>query len=141
MSEEQAASDVRCPYCGELAAFVTGAVIYPYRRDLYDRQFYHCLECSAWVGTHKGTTTPLGRLANAELRQAKIAAHDAFDAKWRRLGWQRGAAYRWLSHALGIRREDCHIGMFNVEQCRRVVQVCEQSAAVVSGLEGGEPTP
>lgn len=122
-------SDVTCPYCGDVAAFVTGAVIYPHRRDLYARMFYHCLPCQAWVGTHKGTTKPLGRLANAELRRAKIDAHAAFDAKWRRIGWKRGAAYRWLANALGISGRSCHIGMFDVDLCRRVVAVCEQPQA------------
>lgn len=120
------ASDVTCPYCGDVAAFVTAAVIYPHRPDLRGRMFYHCLPCQAWVGTHRGTTKPLGRLADAELRAAKITAHAAFDAKWKRLKWQRGAAYRWLANALRLKPSECHIGMFDVETCRRVVAACER---------------
>lgn len=115
---------VVCPYCAAIADLVTGEAVYPHRRDLHERLFYRCRTCDAWVGTHRGTTKPLGRLANAELRQAKVAAHAAFDAKWRRLAWKRGAAYRWLASALGIDSRSCHIGMFDVDLCRRVVEAC-----------------
>jgi hypothetical protein len=40
------------------------------------------------VGCHKGTTKPLGRLADAELREWKKRAHAAFDPVWQAL-WQR----------------------------------------------------
>ena len=37
----------------------------------------------------------------------------------------RKAAYRWLSKQLGISAKICHIGMFDVETCKRVVEICE----------------
>lgn len=113
-----------CPYCSGPVAFVGGDVVYPHRPDLAERRFYLCRPCRAWVGTHRGTEKPLGRLANAELRAAKVDAHAAFDAKWKRLEWSRGAAYRWLAGALQIPKSECHIGMFDVDACRRVVEVC-----------------
>jgi hypothetical protein len=99
---------------------------------------YLCRRCDAWVGVHKGTDKPLGRLANKELRDWKKKAHAAFDPLWqaklskrrRERGenykkvWARGSGYRWLSEQLGIERKLCHIGMFDVETCRRVVEVC-----------------
>ncbi|WP_247790043.1 MULTISPECIES: zinc-finger-containing protein [unclassified Bradyrhizobium] len=36
----------------------------------------------------------------------------------------RGSGYRWLSEQLGINRKRCQIGMFDVETCRRVVEIC-----------------
>ena len=129
---EQAQPAVTCPYCGEAAAFVTGAVVYPHRRDLYGRMFYHCLDCQAWVGTHKGTTRPLGRLANAELRLAKMDAHAHFDPFWKGRGWKRGRAYAWLAQELGIERSACHIGMFDVLRCRRVVDIVREAAQLAS---------
>lgn len=105
----------------------TGAQIYPYRVDLHAKQFWVCWACRAWVGCHDDDLTrPLGRLANAELRQAKIAAHAAFDGIWRGK-MRRGAAYRWLAAQLGIDARDCHIGMFDVDQCRRAVEACNRS--------------
>lgn len=85
-----------------------------------------------WVGCHKGTCKPLGRIANKELRRAKMDAHAAFDrlwqAKWRKERCSkkhaRGAGYQWLAVQLGIDQAVCHIGMMNVAMCRRVVEVC-----------------
>lgn len=122
---------VICPYCDDEAALVTGRVIYPHRRDLYGRLFYHCEPCGAHVGCHRPRTqhgvdtVPLGRLANAELRQLKREAHDAFDPLWSQGNKKRGAAYRWLSNAMGLSANQCHIGMFDPAQCRQVVRLCQ----------------
>jgi len=59
---------MKCDYCQQQAKLVTGDIIYPHRPDLYSKKIWHCEPCRAWVGTHKGTVKPLGRLANAELR-------------------------------------------------------------------------
>jgi len=121
-------AQVTCPYCNQPAALVAGVAIYPYRPDLAHLSFWQCAPCGARVGCHKGTTQPLGRLANAELRLAKQQAHAAFDPLWRTpaFGETRNSAYNWLADRLGIPRADCHIGMFDVEQCRRVVEVCAE---------------
>lgn len=120
---------VVCPYCNNEAELVGGDVIYPSRPDLHATRFYLCAPCGAYVGCHAGTIRPLGRLANAELRRAKIAAHAAFDPLWKpQNGYRRmtrSAAYRWLTAQLKINREECHIGMFDVNTCRKVVQVCK----------------
>lgn len=125
-----------CPYCG------TEAVLHESSAKFYHGRNYGpvwaCEPCGAWVGCHPGKTVPLGRLANAELRKAKIEAHAAFDPLWKRKfrkrvkergpeyrkGWARGSGYKWLAGQLGIDRKDCHIGMFDVETCKRVVEVC-----------------
>ena len=120
-----------CPYCNQPAALVTGAVIYPHRPDLHHKMFWQCKPCKAFVGCHdKGVgqgdgTKPLGRLANAELRQWKQRAHAAFDPVWKARHMSRRDAYAWLAGQLGIKAEDCHIGMFDVDQCRAVVEAVE----------------
>lgn len=126
-----ATANPTCDYCGRETRRVTGADVYRNRPGLRDKIIYQCEPCGAWVGCHPGTDRPLGRLANAELRQAKMAAHAAFDPIWKaRAGKDqsakkaRGAAYGWLAVALGIKRDDCHIGMMDVATCRRVVEVC-----------------
>ena len=117
-----------CPYCNQPASLVDGVTIYPHRPDLYEKKFYLCPPCDAYVGCHGGTAEPLGRLANAELRAAKIEAHAAFDTRWRGVGrCTRSEAYKWLAGRLGIPWKDCHIGMFDVEQCRRVVEICSEA--------------
>lgn len=89
--------------------------------------------CDAYVGCHPKTIKPLGRLANPELRSAKIQAHAAFDRLWKAKvargdcgkSKARGLAYRWLAEQLGIDPTACHIGMFDPAMCLRVVEVCK----------------
>jgi len=118
-------NELLCPYCGKAAKLVGGMDVYPHRPDLAEKKLYQCVPCDAYVGCHPGTTNPLGRLANAELRKAKMAAHAAFDPTWKDGKKKRGSAYAWLSDRLRVDKKDCHIGMFDVETCRRVVEVCQ----------------
>lgn len=122
-----------CPYCNAPAYLVTGDVIYPWRRDLAAKKFWKCTACvDSYVGCHPGTDKPLGRLADAKLRLAKSHAHAVFDPIWERKmeregiskGEARGKGYAWLAGQLGIESKDCHIGMFDVETCIRVVTIC-----------------
>ena len=128
-----------CPYCGAGAEFLPSSASLYHGRDF--GPVYACLPCKAWVGCHRGTKQPLGRLADAALRRAKIAAHDAFDRTWRalharrlasepgyKLGRARASRYRRLAELLGIAPQDCHIGMFDVETCQRVVALCASGA-------------
>lgn len=116
---------VLCDYCGEIAPLVTGKEVYPHRPDLYSKIFYMCVSCDAFVGCHPQTDKPLGRLADSKLRKAKISAHAAFDPLWKSGGYKRGQLYGWLSNQLGIDKKDCHIGMFDIDTCLRVVEICK----------------
>lgn len=116
---------VNCDYCQQPARLVSGDIIYPHRPDLAHKKFYSCVPCDARVGCHPGTEKPLGRLANAELRQAKQDAHAAFDPLWQSNGMKRKEAYAWLAKQLGLEVKKTHIGWFNVEACHRVVEVCK----------------
>lgn len=119
-----------CPYCQRPAAFlVTSEKLY----HGYDYgPAWACEPCGAWVGCHKGTDTPLGRLADKELRQAKQRAHASFDPLWQAKmhrakitkGHARAKGYKWLAEQLGVPPPECHIGLFDVAQCERVVEVC-----------------
>jgi hypothetical protein len=132
---------IPCPYCGGAAPLEKGTLVYPHRRDLADKWFYVCQPCQAWVGCHPGTITPLGRLANAELRAAKQVAHTAFDPLWRpgrsRRHESRRQAYAWLAKELGIPRDEAHIGMFDVDLCRRTVKACKALHVRQADKEGG----
>lgn len=117
---------VSCAYCNRQAELVGGDVIYPHRKDLVSKRFWRCAPCGAYVGCHGNTDHPLGRLANAELRAAKMRAHAAFDPMWRRQKLRRSEAYRRLADFLGITPRECHIGMFDVAQCARVVEFAKE---------------
>ena len=119
-----------CPYCDKPAILVTGHKIYPHRTDLYTKHFWHCEPCDAYVGCHPQTTNPLGRLANAELRKAKMDAHAAFDPIWQSEEMTRTEAYVWLSTTIGISIDDCHMGMFDVDTCSKVIVACKSRVAI-----------
>lgn len=132
-----------CPYCDVRSVLASSAEVYG-GRDY--GPIYLCRPCNAWVGCHVGTTLPLGRLADAVLRTWKTRAHDAFDPIWQgavdaaftRHGFfpkgvkarYRSAAYGALAGLLGIPKPDCHIGMFDVDTCRRVIELCETGRLV-----------
>jgi len=126
---------VICPYCGEPARYADSAPLY---RGVSYGMVWICDPCGAWVGVHKGTDKPLGRLANAELRQWKVKAHAAFDPLWKaklerrrrergpeyKVVYARGSGYAWLAGQMGIAPQNCHIGLFDVEQCKLVIDIC-----------------
>ena len=119
--------NVICDYCGKAAKLVKGDYIYPHRMDLYDLNFYFCNNDhpASYVGCHKGTVQPLGRLANDHLRYMKSQAHKAFDPLWKFGRYKRNGAYKWLAKELRINVSDCHIGMFDVDQCKKVIELCK----------------
>jgi hypothetical protein len=122
-------SEVDCPYCGKSAGLVDSA-------DIYGKSYgmvWTCPPCDAWVGVHKndGKNRPLGTLANAETRHARKMAHERFDPLWKsrlRKGKSknklRGEAYTWLAGHLGIPVTECHIGLFDLKTCVRVIEIC-----------------
>lgn len=117
-----------------------------------------CHKAGSWVGTtasgeriYSDGTLPLGRLADRTLRGLKKATHQAFDPFWKSyVLWtthpaytkaakhdsaRRKVLYQWLADTLGIKYDDCHVGMFDEEQCRKVILICTQlQAAAKNGL-------
>lgn len=118
--------NVYCDYCGRKAEFVDSKVIYGRSYGM----IYLCRNCMAYVGVRKGTRKPLGRLANAELRSWKKAAHAAFDPLWKygRFKRHRDAAYRWLAEQMNLPLKQTHIGLFDIDQCRKVIEIVRRSA-------------
>jgi len=118
-----------CPYCNKQTKYVNNSVVYKQNTGM----IYYCVDCNAYVGVHKGTSKSLGRLANVELRKAKIQAHRYFDNIWKqamiKYDWSkfkaRQTAYNWLSKQLNIPIEFTHIGMFDMETCNIAIQLCK----------------
>ena len=119
-----------CPYCGQEAVLHGSSAKFYHGSDF--GPVWACEDCQAWVGCHRGGNVPLGRLADKELREAKITAHAAFDRLWKAKmqrdkcskGHARACGYKWLAAQLNIPPTECHVGMMDVERCRRVVEVC-----------------
>jgi len=122
-----------CPYCNGVPMYVDSAEVYGESFGM----IYLCRSCSAWVGVHEGTDLAFGRLANEELRDWKKLAHNFFDKLFTESiinkiyptyitgVTNREKAYIWLAEQMGIQKEFCHIGMFDVDECKQVVEICE----------------
>lgn len=111
-----------CPYCGKKPVLVYTRLLY--RSGEYDGKSWLCEPCEAWVGCHRGSDVPLGRLANAELREWKVLVHGVFDQLWKSGQYSRTNAYKKLAIKMRIPIERCHIGMFTVEQCKQAYNIC-----------------
>lgn len=116
-------SQVKCTYCGKPAELANGTDLYPHREDLADKKFWRCVPCEAYVGCHRGTESPMGTLANKNLRAVRSEAHRLFDQVWRNGRHSRDVAYRMLARAMRISVGRCHIGHFSIKECRRVIHI------------------
>jgi zinc-finger-containing domain len=116
--------DVTCPYCGGDAGLYTGSSLFPRKERLHDEFFYRCEPCDAIIGCYPGTTCPKGILANRQLQKARLRAHKAFDPLWEKGFISRSNAYEWLARQMRVHIDDCHMSLFDLEQCRKVVEIC-----------------
>lgn len=114
-----------CPTCNEPAVLRTGEQVYPNKPELAKLNIWECILCDNRVGAHENSGEPYGTMAGAELRYARQQAHGAFDGLWKSGLMSRESAYKWLSNKMNTTRDECHIGQFNLEQCRAVIVYCE----------------
>lgn len=114
--------DKICPYCGSSVSLVSSSIVYN-GRDF--GLIYLCdnyPNCDAYVGVHKGTNQPLGRLANAELREWKKKAHAAFNPLYESGEMSRKQAYKLMQSLMNMDEKEAHIGKFDVEQCKMLIE-------------------
>lgn len=117
-----------CPYCHSKTRLVDASVLYGHAYEGTWR--YLCSGCDAHVGTHKGTKHSLGTVAKKELRDLRSELHHCFDKIWKS-AMDKGAtkykcrnnAYKWLASCLDIDIKYMHIGMLNVEECKRALKI------------------
>ena len=126
---------MKCPYCGGKAHLRDASSMY--HNFKYNGKMYVCEnfpKCDSYVGCHPNTTKPLGRMANKKLRTMKSKAHCYFDPLWKNrvfarnksLSYNRTKAYQWLAHQLDLPESKCHIGLFDVDMCQKVIQICKR---------------
>lgn len=115
-----------CRYCGSPVVYTSNAEIYG--KEYGTGKCYLCRNCRAFVGVHPGTDTPLGTLANEELREWRKEAHFWFDRIWKKPTriTTRYNAYGYLARKMGLPREETHIGMFEIEQCKKVIEFSKE---------------
>ena len=118
---------VDCIYCESRTTVVDGVVLYGPNHKLSKKKFYYCEPCKAWVGMHEGSNKPFGSVANASLRKRRLETHKVFDEFWinsKNPNYERKAAYAWLASKMNLAESDCHIGMFNDDQCKIAIRFC-----------------
>lgn len=116
-----------CRYCGGIIKLVPAQAVYgesTKRLGMTGQYLYQCQNCNARVGCHKGTTRPLGNVANEVLRLKRMETHRVFDAYWKRRHMSRTEAYRWLAGELHLAEGCAHIGGFEMDQCQKVIDLC-----------------
>lgn len=118
-----------CPHCGSAVKFANNAEVYgrPYGDWPW---MYLCQNtaCRAYVGTHPDTNIPLGTLATAAIRAARVKAKDQFNAMWQTGAMSRTEAYSWLAARMSIPVASCHFGWFDAAQCSRAMQEMTEAA-------------
>ena len=118
-----------CRYCGGIIKLVPAGEIYggsTQRLGMEGEFVYQCQNCNARVGCHKGTTRALGNVANEVLRLKRMEAHRRFDVLWKSGQMSRTGAYRWLARELHLPDGRAHIGGFEMDQCQKVIGLCEK---------------
>lgn len=114
---------MECPYCKSEASIKDSAIVYKksYGNILICNNYP---ECDAFVGVDKRDgKTPLGTMANKELRELRKVCHnDYFDPLWKSGKVTRKEAYKHLQLLMNLPREEAHIAMFNIEQCKKLIQ-------------------
>ena len=134
-----------CPYCRQFAELATGARVYPGRPDLAEKPIWLCAPCNAYCGCHPGTKKPLGIPADAATRFARMRLHqNVLDPLWQgainEIGYEpedekaraiirnvaRKRVYAFLAAKMGIRKDDAHTGLFDIEQCRRAWRILRE---------------
>ena len=97
-----------------------------------DRKFWGCSRwpnCKATHGAHPDGS-PVGIPADKETKALRVKAHESFDGLMKKNGVHRGSSYFWLGAMLGIPLhkigEECHIGRFDAETCKQVIQLCAE---------------
>ena len=120
---------MKCPYCGAEVILKDAPFVYHNTKSKAYGKVWVCSnypKCNAYVGCHSGTSIPKGRLANPRLRTLKKEAHKQFDPLWKSGLMTRREAYRWLASMLHIDIDECHIGMFDVKMCQKVIHLCKE---------------
>ncbi|OUA88442.1 hypothetical protein BK706_17350 [Bacillus thuringiensis serovar leesis] len=116
----------QCPFCNRDVVFTSNKELYG--KEYGNGKCYLCRNCKASVGTHNGTTQPLGVMANKEMKVLKKACHDLFDYVWISRKLSRGRAYSILADQLGILPKDCHFGYFQIDMLIKSITILSDSS-------------
>lgn len=113
-------SNLPCPICGKMMLL---------RKDgkFSHGKWFACSDFPACKGCHSAhkNGTPMGIPADPETRQWRRKTHSLFDQLWQTKKLSRKDAYAWLAQTLDLTREQCHIGSFDIETCKKAISALE----------------
>lgn len=113
---------VTCPSCLKEAHWCDN-------KEVYGRSFgrssmcYYCKRCDYYVGCHNNSQKPLGVMASKETRKLRMKCHSKFDEFWRYNFVSRDDGYLWLQRQMKKNEDEAHIGMFNEEDCKKLLEL------------------
>lgn len=114
---------MKCPYCGSPVVLRSADGIYRENHD--STMLYVCSKypaCDAYVRVQHGTrNTPIGSMANGDLRALRREAHRCFDKIFETGLMSKQEAYAWLSGVLAAPMSHAHIGYLGEYYCRVVI--------------------
>ena len=90
-------------------------------------------ECKSYTTCHVGTTEPIHTVTELPIREHRMKAHESFDWVWKSGTMKRNEAYLWLSIRLNIPQNICHIGRFDEEMCKKVIQITTELKHTLQG--------
>ena len=112
-------TEVKCPECGApMRLRMTQKFRYG---DGRPRRFWSCTRYPACKGIHGAHPNgePLGIPADAETKRWRVKAHAVFD----QIDMPRKERYLHLQRLMGLSKDEAHIGRFDIEQCKRLIQL------------------
>lgn len=119
---------IHCPYCGSPALLRPASFVHGKTEKSQGKHLYVCRnwpKCDAYVAAHEFDLTPMGTLANGNLRHKRILAHKALEKYQKITKMDRWATYLWLEGRLGLDKQSTHIGLFSDETCDEVIALCK----------------
>jgi hypothetical protein len=63
-------------------------------------------------------------LVDKKTHRARRRAHETFDVLWKKGFMSRTQAYVWLSKALNLHKDKCHMKQMDYDTAKRVVRLC-----------------
>lgn len=132
-------TQTHCPYCGAQAILRPANWVHGNSKQSKGKHLYVCRnwpKCDSYVAVHEKDLTPMGTLANSELRHKRILAHKALEKYQKITRMDRWATYLWLEGKLGLDQRSTHIALFSEEICDEVILLCQ--AATTDFLKKGK---
>lgn len=110
------AATLPCPDCGAPLVLKEGK-----HGKFYGCSRFRWTGCGGSHSAHQSTGKPMGVPAKQEVKEARKAAHRAFDELWTTGRMSRKQAYAWMQKVMQMTKREAHIARFDLAQCARLI--------------------